>query len=176
PRPAQRLRRRKKQSTAQRSVPNHVARVAAAADAPERQSHFPTVPSGRKPVAISASLEAIQQRQEKAVEKLLKPSSSSMRPLGQAAKQRSAKSHHELPPVGAGPRPIAAVNDRLPHKAPDALSPLLARPGIDAEAQPKHLPREIASKDQSPPTIEDQMSVWELEDLERLRSEKEGLQ
>ena len=99
-----------------------------------------------------------------------------MRPLGQAAKQQSAKNHHELPPVGTGPRPIAAVNDRLPHNASDALSPLLARPGIDAEAQPKHLPREIASKDQSPPTIEDQMSVWELEDFERLRSEKEGLQ
>jgi hypothetical protein len=176
PRPAHRLRRRKKQGPAQSKVPNHVARVAAAAGAPERTSHFPTVPSGRKPVAISASLGAIQQRQEKAVEKLLKPSSPSMRPLGQAAKQQSAKSHHELPPLGAGPRPIAAVNNRLPHKAPDALSPLLARPGIDAEAQPKHLPREIASKDQSPPSIEDQMSVWELEDLERLRSEKEGAQ
>ena len=175
PRPAHRLRRRKKQPAAQSNVPNHVARVAAAAGAPERASHFPTVPSGRRPVAISSSLEAIQQRQDKAVEKMLKPSSQSMRPLGQAAKQQSAKSHHKLPPLGAGPRPIAAVNDRLPHKAPDALSPLLARPGIDAEAQPKHLPREIASKDQSPPTIEDQMSVWELEDLERLRSEKEGL-
>lgn len=176
PRPAHRLRRRKKQAPAQSKVPNHVARVAAAAGAPERTTHFPAVPSERKPIAISTSLEAIQQRQEKAVEKLLKPSSLSMRPLGQAAKQQSAKSHHELPPLGAGPRPIAAVNNRLPHKAPEALSPLLARPGIDAEAQPKHLPREIASKDQSIPTIEDQMSVWELEDLERLRNEKEELQ
>ncbi|MDG1537172.1 MAG: DUF835 domain-containing protein [Candidatus Poseidoniaceae archaeon] len=176
PRPAQRLRRRKKQSSTQPRLPNHVTRVAAAAGAPERASQFPALSSGRKPVAISASLESIQQRQEKAVEKLLKPSPPSMRPLGQAAKQQSAKNHHELPPVGTGPRPIAAVNDRLPHNAPDALSPLLARPGVDAEAQPKHLPREIASKDQSPPTIEDQMSVWELEDFERLRREKEGLQ
>ena len=175
PRPAHRLRRPKKQAQAQSKVPNHVARVAAAAGTPERTSHFPTVPSGRKRVAISATLEAFQQRQEKAVEKLLKPSSPSMRPLGQAAKQQSAKSHHELPPLGAGPRPIAAVKNRLPHKAPDALSPLLARPGINAEAQPKRLPREIASKDQSPPSIEDQMSVWELEDLERLRNEKEEL-
>ena len=175
PRPAHRLRRPKKQAQAQSKVPNHVARVAAAAGAPERTSHFPTVPSGRKPVAISATLEAIQQRQEKAVEKLLKPAPPSTRPLGQAAKQQSARSRHELPPLGAGPRPIAAVNNRLPHKAQDALSPLLARPGINAEAQPKRLPREIASKDQSPPSIEDQMSVWELEDLERLRNEKEEL-
>ena len=174
PRPAQILRRRKKQSSAQPRLPNHVTRVTAAAGAPERPSHFPALPSGRKPVAISTSLETFQQRQERAVEKLLKPSPPSMRPLSQAAKQQSAKSHHELPPVEVGPRPIAAVNNRLPHNASDALSPLLARPGIDAETQPKHLPREIASKDQSPPTIEDHLSVWELEDLERLRSEKEG--
>jgi len=176
PRPAQRLRRRKKQSSAQPRLPNHVTRVAAAAGAPERPSHFPALSSGRKPVAIPTSLESIQERQEKAVEKLLKPSPPSMRPLSQAAKQQSAKSHHELPPLGEGPRPIAAVNNRLPHNASHALSPLLARPGVDAETQPKHLPREIASKDQSPPTIEDQMSVWEREDLERLRNEKEGLQ
>ena len=69
---------------------------------------------------------------------------------------------------------MAAVNDRHPDAANEALSPLLARPGVDAEAQPKHLPREIASMAQSTGSIEDHLSVWEREDLERLRREKEG--
>ena len=93
--------------------------------------------------------------------------------LNQAARQDAAKGNYELPPLNRGPRPIAAVNDRQPDAADEALSPLLARPGIDAEAQPKHLPREIASMAQSPGSIEDHLSVWEREDLERLRQEKE---
>jgi hypothetical protein len=93
--------------------------------------------------------------------------------LSQAAQQEAAKGHYELPPLSRGPQPMAAVNDRHPDAANEALSPLLARPGIDAEAQPKHLPREIASMDQSPGSIEDHLSVWEREDLERLRQEKE---
>ena len=174
PRPAQRIRRRGKTHANTAQVPTHVARVAAAAEAPERPSEFPKQSSVHKPTAISSTLESFTLRQDRAVQRTFKAPSSPRMNLNQAAQQDAAKGHYELPPLNRGPRPMAAVNDRHPDAANEALSPLLARPGVDAEAQPKHLPREIASMAQSPGSIEDHLSVWEREDLERLRREKEG--
>jgi hypothetical protein len=81
-----------------------------------------------------------------------------------------------LPPVGAGPRPLAAIENLQPIGATTPLTPLSARPGVETEAKPKHLPREISSKEQTPPSIEDTLSSWELEDLERVRKEREGVE
>ena len=173
PRPAHRVRRRGKTQANTVALPTHVARVAAAAEAPERPSEFPKQSGVHKPTAISSTLESFTLRQERAVERTFSTPAPPRMTLNQAAQQDAAKGNYELPPLNQGPRPIAAVNDRQPDAADEALSPLLARPGIDAEAQPKHLPREIASMAQSPGSIEDHLSVWEREDLERLRQEKE---
>ena len=173
PRPAHIVRRRGKTQVNTPAVPTHVARVAAAAEAPERPSEFPKPSNVHKPTAISSTLESFTVRQERAVQRTFSAPTSPPMTLNQAARQEAAKSHYELPPLSRGPQPMAAVNDRHPDAANEALSPLLARPGIDAEAQPKHVPREIASMDQSPGSIEDHLSVWEREDLERLRQEKE---
>ena len=173
PRPAHIVRRRGKTQVNTPAIPTHVARVAAAAEAPERPSEFPKQSNVHKPTAISSTLESFTVRQERAVQRTFSAPTSPPMTLSQAAQQEAAKGHYELPPLSRGPQPMAAVNDRHPDAANEALSPLLARPGIDAEAQPKHLPREIASMDQSPGSIEDHLSVWEREDLERLRQEKE---
>ena len=175
PRPAHRVRRRSKSQTNTVAVPAHVARVAAAAEAPERPSEFPQHSNVHIPTAISSTLEPFTLRQDKAIQRTFSAPISPRMTLDQAAVQDAAKVHHELPPMNRGPRPMEAVNDRHPSTANEALSPLLARPGIDVEAQPKQLPREIASMAQSPASIEDHLSVWEREDLERLREKKEAV-
>jgi hypothetical protein len=69
---------------------------------------------------------------------------------------------------------MAAIATRKTSEPSTPMTPLSARPGVDTEAKPKHLPREIASKDQTAPSIEDSLSSWEIEDMERLRQEREG--
>jgi hypothetical protein len=69
---------------------------------------------------------------------------------------------------------MAAIATRKPNNPSTPMTPLSARPGVDTEAKPKHLPREIASKEQTSPSIEDSLTSWELEDMQRLRQEREG--
>jgi hypothetical protein len=172
PRRAHTIRRKKRQGTEVSKTPAHVRRLSAAADAPSRTYQFPQTKTAHSTAAISSSLQKYQDRQERAHKAIFESPMRKSKPLKQAAQQPSASERHELPAVNNGPRPIDAVNDRRAHGTHDALSPLMARPGVEAEAQPQHLPREIASKEQSAPTIEASLSVWEREDLERMRNER----
>lgn len=174
PRTAQRLRRKKKRPEQQVANQHRIQTAAAAAHTPVATPEFPNRTPVNRPAAIASSLDSYAARQQTAMDKTFQPTTSVKDSLGAAAQQSSAGKHHHLPSLGAGPRPISAVNNRQPIGATTTLTPLLARPGINSDAKPKHMPREIASKAQAPPAMEDNLSSWELEDLERLRKEREG--
>lgn len=173
PRPAQRLR-RKKRSMMKAKTAQHVQTMAAVAHAPLTSPEFPTQSPANKPAAIATQLEDYEKRQQAALTKTFQPRTGSNRGLRDASLQSSAGRQHRLPPVGQGPRPMAAIATRKTSEPSTPMTPLSARPGVDTEAKPKHLPREIASKDQTAPSIEDSLSSWEIEDMERLRQEREG--
>ena len=173
PRPAQRLR-RKKRSMMKEKTTQHVQTMAAVAHAPLTSPEFPTQSLANKPAAIATHLEGFEKRQKAALAKTFHPRAGSNKGLKDASLQSSAAKQHRLPPVGQGPRPLAAIATRKTSNPSTPMTPLSARPGVDTEAKPKHLPREIATKDQTAPSIEDSLSSWELEDMERLRQEREG--
>jgi len=50
----------------------------------------------------------------------------------------------------------------------------MARPGAREQNQHEKPSREGAFRQQSKPSLEDKLSVWELEDRERLRKEMEA--
>tara|TARA_B110000305_G_scaffold232040_1_gene286359 strand:- start:108 stop:2060 length:1953 start_codon:yes stop_codon:yes gene_type:complete len=174
PRTAQRIRRKKKQLGQQVANQHRIQTAAAVAHAPFATPAFPERKPVNNPAAIASSLDSYAARQQTAMDKIFQPTTSIKGSLKAAAQQSSAGKHHQLPSLGSGPKPISAVNNRQPIGAKTPLTPLLARPGINSDAKPKHLPREIASRDQASPAMEDQLSSWELEDLERLRKEREG--
>ncbi len=175
PRPALRQRRRKRREA--KAPSNQQAQtVAAAAHAPRETPLFPAPNPAHKPAAIATTLDAYEARQQTAIAKTFRPQTASIRGLRDALRQRSSARPHQLPPVGAGPRPLAAIEHLQPIGATTPLTPLSARPGIETEAKPKHLPREISSKEQTAPSIEDTLSSWELEDLERVRKERDGVE
>lgn len=173
PRPAHRQTRRKRRE-ARAPSNQQVQTVAAAAHAPREPPQFPAPNSANKPAAIATTLEAYEARQQAAVARTFQPQTASIRGLRDALRQRSSARTHQLPPMGSGPRPLAAIEHLQPIGAATPLTPLSARPGVETEAKPKHLPREISSKDQTAPSIEDTLSSWEREDLERVRREREG--
>ena len=173
PRPAQRLR-RKKRNMMKAKTAQHVQTMAAVAHAPLTSPEFPTQSIENKPAAIATQLEDFEKRQKAALTKTFQPRAGSNKGLLDASLQSSATKQHRLPPVGRGPRPMAAIATRKPNNPSTPMTPLSARPGVDTEAKPKHLPREIASKEQTSPSIEDSLSSWELEDMQRLRQEREG--
>jgi hypothetical protein len=173
PRTPQRIRRRKKKHS---PVARHsqFQTQAAVAHAPESSPEFKPPTSHRASVALSHQLETYEARQEAAVDKTFQPRKFNARSLRDAAQQHASTRQHSLPSIKSQPSPIEAIKNKQPTNASTTLTPLSARPGVEAEAQPKQLPREIASSEQAPPSIEDSLSSWEIEDLERLRKEREG--
>ncbi len=175
PRKAHRIPRKRKQAS---SRPVHPQRglQAAAQHAPAGTPGFPTSEASAPPTAIAMSLEAYATKQQAALDKTFHSKAEANHEWRDAAQQQSATRHHLLPQMEVSPSAISAVSQRQPHNTSTTLTPLVARPGVEAEAQPKHLPREIASREQTAPSIEDSLTSWELEDLERLRQEREGEQ
>lgn len=173
PRTPQRLRRKKKKRprAAQHS---QFKTQAAVAHAPVSPPEFKAPPVVRKTVAISNQLDSYVARQDSAVGKTFQPRKFNGRTIHDAAQQQASNREYALPKINVQPSPIEAVRNKQPANVSTTLTPLSARPGIEAEAKPKQLPREIASSEQAPPSIEDNLSSWELEDLERLRKEREG--
>ena len=173
PRTPQRIRRRKKKHS---PVARHsqFQTQAAVAHAPESSPESKPPTSHRASVALSHQLETYEARQEAAVDKTFQPRKFNARSLRDAAQQHASTRQHSLPSIKSQPSPIEAIKNKQPTNASTTLTPLSARPGVEAEAQPKQLPREIASSEQAPPSIEDSLSSWEIEDLERLRKEREG--
>jgi len=173
PRTPQRIRRRKKKhSPATRH--SQFQTQAAVAHAPESSPEFKPPVSHRSSVALTHQLETYEARQEAALDKTFQPRKFNAQSLRDAAMQTASTRQHNLPSIKSQRSPIEAVKNIQPTNASTTLTPLSARPGVEAEAQPKQLPREIASSEQAPPSIEDSLSSWEIEDLERLRKEREG--
>lgn len=174
PRTPQRIQRRKKKNNAPAAQHSQFQTQAAVAHAPESSPEFKPPTSHRASVALSHQLATYEARQEAAVNKTFQPRKFNGRSLRDAAQQHASTRQHSLPSIKSQPSPIEAIKNKQPTNASTALTPLSARPGVEAEAQPKQLPREIASSEQAPPSIEDSLSSWEIEDLERLRKEREG--
>ena len=173
PRTPQRIRRKKKKhSPATRH--SQFQTQAAVAHAPESSPEFKPPVSHRSSVALTHQLETYEARQEAALDKTFQPRKFNAQSLRDAAMQTASTRQHNLPSIKSQRSPIEAVKNIQPTNASTTLTPLSARPGVEAEAQPKQLPREIASSEQAPPSIEDSLSSWEIEDLERLRKEREG--
>ena len=91
-----------------------------------------------------------------------------------ATRQHVNTREHRLPETPLASRPIEAVNDRMPVDTQTSLTPHMARPGAMAQNQGDKPSREGAFRRQSKPSLEDKLSVWEIEDRERLRKEKEA--
>ena len=68
---------------------------------------------------------------------------------------------------------IESVKSRRPVNTETKLTPLSARPGAGKSAKSKPVNRESASRKQSESSIENKLSIWEIEDRERLRKELE---
>jgi hypothetical protein len=91
-----------------------------------------------------------------------------------ATRQHVNTREHRLPKTPLPNRPLAAVKGRKPVNTETSLTPHMARPGAMEQNQHEKPSREGAFRRQSKPSLEDKLSVWELEDRERLRKETEA--
>ena len=176
PRKAQRIRRRSK-TTAVRTAPRNQQGIqAAAANAHDAKELIEIRSSSRTPQnSFSNSLADYDERQKKAVESMrLKSSAKSDSSLNDATRQKINRQELNLPETPLPIRPLEAINGRQPINTHTKLTPLLARPGVTSPSQPQDVIRESASRQQTESPIEMKLSVWEVEDRERLRKELEG--
>jgi hypothetical protein len=176
PRKAQRIRRRSKTTAARTAPRNQQGIQAAAANAHDAKELIEIRSSSRTPQnSFSNSLADYDERQKKAVESMrLKSSAKSDSSLNDATRQKINRQELNLPETPLPIRPLEAINGRQPINTHTKLTPLLARPGVTSPSQPQDVIRESASRQQTESPIEMKLSVWEVEDRERLRKELEG--
>ena len=175
PRPAQRVRRRRKISSARKSSRNQQAIQAAVLHAVEAKDLSEIQTERSNPMSTFAnSLEAYAERQDQAIENMRAQSSpQSDSSLNNSSIQLKDIQDIEVrkPLVQKGS--IESVTGRRPVNTETRLTPLNARPGAAKSVETKPLNRETASRKQSEPSIENKLSIWEIEDRERLRKELE---
>ena len=94
--------------------------------------------------------------------------------LNDATRQLVNQQELILPDTPLPKRPLEALKGRQPTNTKTRLTPLMARPGVSNSAQPKGAIRESASRQQTESSIEINLSVWEIEDRERLKKKAEG--
>lgn len=174
PRRAQKVRRKKKKAVERPNRKKQLALFAAVRNAPEAKE-LSEFDKGKRqpPQAISSSLVKYANRQEKAVAKMtVVPRMNSS--VLDATRQHVNSREHRLPETPLANRPLEAVNDRMPVDTETSLTPHMARPGAMAQSQGDKPSREGAFRRQSKPSLEDKLSVWEIEDRERLRKDTEA--
>lgn len=174
PRKAQKIRRKKKRALPRPNQKKQRALFAAVRNAPEAKE-LSEVDAGsiQPPQAISSTLENYTQRQERAVEKMAAVPKLHSSVLD-ATRQHVNTREHRLPKTPLPNRPLDAVKSRKPVNTETSLTPHMARPGAREQNQHEKPSREGAFRQQSKPSLEDKLSVWELEDRERLRKEMEA--
>ena len=94
--------------------------------------------------------------------------------LNDATRQQINRQELNLPEMPLPIRPLEAIHGRQPINTHTKLTPLLARPGVKSPSQTDETVRESASRQQTESSVEMKLSVWEIEDRERLRKELEG--
>ncbi len=171
PRRAQKVRRKKKKAVERPNRKKQLALFAAVRNAPEAKK-LSEIDKGKRqpPQAISSSLVKYANRQEKAVAKMTVVPRMNTSVLD-ATRQHVNSREHRLPETPLANRPLEAVNDRMPVDTETSLTPHMARPGAMAQSQGDKPSREGAFRRQSKPSLEDKLSVWEIEDRERLRKD-----
>ncbi|MBT5392033.1 MAG: hypothetical protein HOL22_06800 [Euryarchaeota archaeon] len=176
PRTAQRIRRRRKTPTHRTKPRNQQGIQAAVVQAIEAkelkgiESEYSSRRSG-----FSKSLEAYANRQERAVENMrVRATAKSDSSLNDATRQHINRQELNLPETPLPNRSLESVKGRQPVNTQTILTPLMARPGASSSTPSKDVIRESASRQQSESTIESKLSIWEIEDRERLRKEAEG--
>ena len=176
PRKAQRMSRRSKANTTRTIPRNQQGIQAAAANAHDAKELIDIEKVNRtSPNSFSDSLEDYDDRQKKAVESMrVKSSAKSDSSLNDATRQRINRQELNLPETAFAKRPLEAIKGRQPINTQTRLTPLLTRPGVTHSSQPKEAIRESAARQQTESPIEMKLSVWEVEDRERLRRELEG--
>ena len=176
PRKPQRIRRRKKAATVRTSPRNQQGIQAAAANAHDAKEFIELKGIDTTPRnSFSNSLEQYADRQKRAVESMrVKSSAKSNSSLNDATRQRVNRQELNLPDTPFQKGSLEAIKGRQPINTPTRLTPLLTRPGVSSPTQPKDAIRESASRQQTESSIEMKLSVWEIEDRERLRKELEG--
>lgn len=174
PRRAQKVRRKKKKAVERPNRKKQLALFAAVRNAPEAKK-LSEIDKGKRqpPQAISSSLVKYANRQEKAVAKMTVVPRMNTSVLD-ATRQHVNSREHRLPETPLANRPLEAVNDRMPVDTETSLTPHMARPGAMAQSQGDKPSREGAFRRQSKPSLEDKLSVWEIEDRERLRKDTEA--
>jgi len=174
PRKAQKIRRKKKRALPRPNQKKQRALFAAVRNAPEAKE-LSEVDAGsiQPPQAFSSTLENYTQRQERAVEKMAAVPKLHSSVLD-ATRQHVNTREHRLPKTPLPNRPLDAVKSRKPVNTETSLTPHMARPGAREQNQHEKPSREGAFRQQSKPSLEDKLSVWELEDRERLRKEMEA--
>lgn len=176
PRKAQRIRRRSKTTVTRTPPRNQQGIQAAAANAHDAKELIDIGGSNRAPHnSFSNSLEDYDERQKKAVESMrVKGSVKSDSSLSDATRQHINRQELNLPEMPLPIRPLEAIHGRQPINTHTKLTPLLARPGVKSPSQTDETVRESASRQQTESSVEMKLSVWEVEDRERLRKELEG--
>ena len=175
PRPAQRIRRRRKTSGVRRTARNQQAIQAAVMHAVEAKELSEIQSVRSSPVSTFAnSLEAYAQRQDQAIENMRAQSS----PQSDSSLKNSSIQLKDIQDIEVRKAPaqkgsIESVKGRRSVHTETRLTPLSARPGAAKSVESKPLNRESASRKQSEPSIENKLSIWEIEDRERLRKELE---
>ena len=176
PRIPQRIQRRRKSSTPRMKPRNQQGIQAAVVQAIEVkemggiENEYSTRRSG-----FSTSLEAYADRQQKAVERMrVKATAKRDSSLYDATRQHINRQELNLPETPLPSRSLESVKGRQPVNTKTVLTPLLARPGAKTSTPSKKVIREAASREQSKSTVETKLTIWEIEDLERLKQEKEG--
>ncbi len=175
PRPAQRVRRRKKNTSPQKTARNQRAIQAAAVHAVDAKelSEIQSVRSTQRS-SFANSLEAYADRQDQALESVRAQYS----PQSDSSLKNSTIVFKDIQDVevrisSTQRGSIESVKSRRPVNTETKLTPLSARPGAGKSAKSKTVNRESASRKQSESTIENKLSIWEIEDRERLRKELE---
>ena len=176
PRQAQRIRRRKKNTGARRIARNQQAIQAAAIHAVDAKElseiqSSPSIPRS----TFADSLEVYALRQDLALENMRALSS----PHGDTSLKNSSVQLKDIQDIDVRKAPlqkasIDSVRGRQPVNTDTNLTPLNARPGAVKSLESKGANRESASRKQSEPSIEAKLSIWEVEDRERLRKELES--
>ena len=175
PRPAQRIRRRKKKSVGRKSVHHQKAIQAAASHAVEVKELIEIETGSHTPRStFSHSLEAYAQRQDQALENMRAQSSpQSDSSLNTSSVQLKEIQELKVQKLSSKKGSIESIKGRRPVNTVTNLTPLNARPGAAKSTESKSVTRESASREQSQPSIEEKLSIWEIEDRERLRKELE---
>jgi len=176
PRKPQRILRRKKSTVTRTSPRNQQGIQAAVENALTAKGFLDIEGSHTTPRStFSYSLESYENRQNKAVESMrVKSSIKSDSSLYNATRQQVNRRELKLPDTPLPKRPLEGIKGRQPINTPTKLTPLLARPGVSSSMQPKEAIRESASRQQTESSIEMKLSIWEIEDRERLKKELEG--